>query len=591
MSNTRLTDGRKNEILLDDDSDNFSDRSSLDEFAEWPWLEQIDGVATEEESRVATCDAKLIRRDRIRSHFWAKMEAPADETADLAYELFDTHGRLDRRLYAPGYKRGTDVWGSELDHGDILLFHELQVASQWRRLGIGSRIVQGILQTVRGKSSHFFALVRPGYINRTREADPEDKIGVSKIIAMATQFWQSLGFRRVGSSLWFAFADDVSHPSRKLNASEDWNPPKNWKYDNLIPDATQDALTRIFLSDNPDAACVRQLRDILPPEIGDTRWLSTDDSGNTVLHLAAMSVKPGAVEYVLSRRPDLASTRNHDGNTPLETLQANMESMRTRAIYGRRIAPNSDRFNGFGQPALACVGILSGTEIFDLDKLSPADRAAVSSTTDPQASSIPEADLICHTLRLNYGCICGECIGGFLSPRMQYALLCQAEFQHDLMQDGLDLTGPEWHSNYGGILNFLPTTVQENLKTNKSMRQGFINMCNHISTCLKRKKIPNEDNVLFTLRNETSEWPPVTENYLEGGGTVAGVATILFEEAMYANQWSGDVTHQGIFQDKIEELPACRNDDEFGFVSGMCGYIRVSNGPSIDMLDDLSDTD
>jgi hypothetical protein len=37
-----------------------------------------------------------------------------------------------------------------------------------------------------------------------------------------------------------------------------------------------------------------------------------------------------------------------------------------------------------------------------------------------------------------------------------------------------------------------------------------------------------------------------------------------------------DGSHQETFQEEIRKLPECRNDPEYGFVNGMCGYKRVS---------------
>jgi hypothetical protein len=39
-----------------------------------------------------------------------------------------------------------------------------------------------------------------------------------------------------------------------------------------------------------------------------------------------------------------------------------------------------------------------------------------------------------------------------------------------------------------------------------------------------------------------------------------------------------------VFQTKLAELPECRNDLEYGFVSGMCGYRRVSRGDTIESV-------
>lgn len=157
-----------------------SDRSSHDEFAEWEWLEQIDGVASVEleHSQVAYCNAKLIRRAHMRSAFWVEMEEPSQETSDLAFELFDRYGRLNREYCDHEIRKGSGAWGRELDHGDILLFESISVERLWRHRGIGTKMVNAILDKVRAKSSSFFAFARPGYFSR--DVNDRDEEGDSE---------------------------------------------------------------------------------------------------------------------------------------------------------------------------------------------------------------------------------------------------------------------------------------------------------------------------------------------------------------------------------------------------------------------------
>lgn len=46
----------------------------------------------------------------------------------------------------------------------------------------------------------------------------------------------------------------------------------------------------------------------------------------------------------------------------------------------------------------------------------------------------PSAD---ELIRLAFGCNCGQYLGGSLSPRNLFALLCQAEINHDMLNDEL----------------------------------------------------------------------------------------------------------------------------------------------------------
>ncbi|KAI7764617.1 hypothetical protein LZL87_003822 [Fusarium oxysporum] len=444
------------EGLTDDDC---SDRSSLDELAEFSWLEQIDTVATRDGTQIATCDAKLVRRNQISSAFWIQMEEPSYKTSYLAFGMFSKYGRLNREFYEHSFKKGSGVWGPELDRGDILLLETISVTRQHCRAGLGTQIVEAILDKIRPKHAVSWHL-------------------------------------RVGVSSRQAFAS-LSNPEL------------------------------------PGGECASQLQDIMPADFQDASWSAVDEDGNNLLHLAAIHAKLEAIQYILPCRPDLASNRNRAAVPPLEALKAKMELIRTRAVHGGLTSMCSDKFAGFLHPTVACVAALSDSEVLGLDELSPDLINEISSATEDIKRN-PRIQLALHSLRLRYGCTCGECIGDFFSPRMRFAVLRRAEPQRDLMQESFDEVpdGADCVEHNDKELYFLPASVKENLKTNKSMRQGFINICGYIAECLEQKRIPNERNVLSIYQRQGSEWPPVTKYYLERGGTVAAVATMLFEKAL-----------------------------------------------------------
>ncbi|KAK8017230.1 hypothetical protein PG991_008306 [Apiospora marii] len=228
---------------------------------------------------------------------------------------------------------------------------------------------------------------------------------------------------------------------------------------------------------------------------------------------------------MLSRRLDLASIRNEDGDLLLEALQSQLEAMRTTKRHGLMTLVVSDRFEGFEQRSINCIGRFLGTPVFNLDQLSFDDVHKISSAAGCSGHLTSYKDSITHALRLKYGCTCGCCLGGFLSPRTRLALIQQAEYQHDLLSDDLSdwysnesTSGAEWVQDHEFLLTFLPDTIRQNLKTNKSMRQGFTALCKHFAKCLEKGWIHTEGNILWILQFENREWPPVTRNYLERGG-------------------------------------------------------------------------
>jgi GNAT superfamily N-acetyltransferase len=520
----------------------------------------------------------------MRESFWLEMEAPTQETHDLAFDLFDRYGRLNAGFYDHDVNKGTGVWGNELDRGDLLLFEELKVDTAYRRQGIGTKLVNAILEKTKKKVSEhvgFFALARPGFLSSevpvswnnpaaTREARRD-------AIKTALGFWHALGFRRVGTSLWLAWTDSTGHPSRQLPIAQDWTCPDDLITDVSLSGEMEKTFQKLADPAVKAAECIEELTKVFPEDFEDGQWKATDQDGNTLLHIASVSSKPELVSFLLSRVPYLTAARNKEGYTALEALRDHLERQRTRQSDGHRSCVISDEFKGFSASSITCLALLENTAVFDLSSLSPRDIEAVSSATDEQIRRAPQVDVasIRKTLRYKYSCTCGQCIGGFLSPRMKLVLVAVSEMESDTMDLFIDETGPGWVDFHEDCLTHLPESVRDNLKTNRSMRRGFVNMLSHFAKCLQQGRMPTEGEVLDYYRSHESEWPPVTRNYLQRGGSVAAVANMIFEKAMERDEWAGDGHHRELFGEEIDELVVCRNDHEFGFVAGMCGYKRV----------------
>lgn len=75
----------------------------------------------------------------------------------------------------------------------------------------------------------------------------------------------------------------------------------------------------------------------------------------------------------------------------------------------------------------------------------------------------------------------------------------QAEIWSDFLREGIE-DGRFRVEDNRTPLAFVPRCVLDNLETNQSMRNGFINLYNHIVTCLRGNMVPNEPNVETVLR-------------------------------------------------------------------------------------------
>ncbi|KAL2824397.1 hypothetical protein BDW59DRAFT_147604 [Aspergillus cavernicola] len=58
------------------------------------------------------------------------------------------------------------------------------------------------------------------------------------------------------------------------------------------------------------------------------------------------------------------------------------------------------------------------------------------------------------TSRLKYGCTCGQCTGGYLSPRMKLALLNQAGALYDILYSNDD--GQSWVADNDIWFRYVP---------------------------------------------------------------------------------------------------------------------------------------
>ncbi|KAL8861126.1 MAG: hypothetical protein Q9178_002340 [Gyalolechia marmorata] len=232
---------------------------------------------------------------------------------------------------------------------------------------------------------------------------------------------------------------------------------------------------------------------------------------------------------------DLKGMRNLEGETPLEALEASLEEHRIKLRYRMLTVPISDKYDGVRHEELLCLMKLKG--------INPTSALQVD--------------------RVRFRCTCGGCLGGFLSPRVAFALECQGDIYDQAMDPecGDDQDGAAWCGHWDEQLGHVRPDVVVNMSTNKSYRQGFCNLFGYVAQCLRAKRVPTTTNVLDFV----SEWPPVVSNYIKRGGTVAAVVLACYDTAIEQDKNFGDGFHEYLSSEDIEKLPRCRNDGEFAF--------------------------
>ncbi len=538
---------------------------------EFDWLNTIVGKATyaantPDAKDIGHACAKLIKRNRIRQSFHEDMEAPSQDTSQLAFDLFDCYGCLKTELIEHCVKKGSGAWGNEMDLGDILLVETVTVDKDWRRKGVGAKLVKNIWRKAKKLNRNVqFAFVWATQLitgevrnNLECKSEADRRANFDEHEATAIAFYRSLGYRRVGSTVWFCFAANPDHTSHKIATADDFGPRRNFPDDSdsekegdegeasRLGKLQQKLAVHHAINVLPDVDCVAFLdQRRVSTLIADATWKAVDHSGNTILHLAAILSKPKSFDWIVDsgHGAELTIVRNHEGYTPLEALQSLLESNRVKKeLLGfDLIRPVSNEFRGFSDESVLCLLKLRGMRDLTMEEIA----------------------------RVKARCTCGECIEGFLSPRMSLALLCQAEITNDMLNADIS-DGAMWCTFNEYCTTHIRQDVRNNLQTNKSMRQGFSNMFDHVAKCLRTKQVPDGPNVLQVMRNY-SEWPPVTKNFLERGGRVSDALNAIFDHAMDQDEKAGDGDFMETFGDQVRELKKCRNDHEFGFVRFYCG--------------------
>ena len=463
------------------------------------------------------------------------MEEPTNDTANVGYDVFNRWGCLKYEFQNHPVKRGTGVWGSELDGGRFLLIEALSIKAEYQRKGYGTKLFHQVwekAQTLSVQEDNERKAARKKRLEKTWEdtgtereqpteidddfIDRIDKIfrpdqetprGCDFAIIWATvlntdvvedesktlspaqselfyqkkqsdleDFWKAMGFRRIGSSPYFCYAKDPKHPSRLLVPQDDYKRPAALRFSVLKDSQDFPIMDPI---PNPSVFPPKKWNDVETKELLEARvqshpptdptWVSTDRHNNNILHILALEDKVESLAWIMAKpfADALRSARNLEGETPLEALEPQLESNRTWKQMALARFVMSDLFSGFTPNQVECLKLLKNLKI-------------------PSPT---------QTMRLTFGCTCNQCLGGFLSPRNLLALLCQAEINHDMLNDDLDtgyMCGVDWCEWREDMFEHLTPSVRTNLRTNKSLRRGFTNIFRYIAEALQAKNAAND---------------------------------------------------------------------------------------------------
>lgn len=301
------------------------------------------------------------------------MDECSPDAGQIAWMVFDRYGSLKDKFKSHPVHRGTGVWGSELDNGPLLLIEKVYVTDmKWRRSGIGRAMIKqllvigekcvngikpreisspGFIASEYGSVTQFqklftvHALVTPGWL--TEDVNPQ-YAGKSKrekneidlqANNIATSFYRSLGFRRIGSSPCFAYSFSPNHRSRLISPDSDFDPqiePLDDREDEpgrggyIVPYGVEVQLGQRSLSTLhkesplhhaattlPDLECVEYLKKAAV-ENG-TGLTMVDRLNRTILHTLARRLKPKSIKWLLENvglAESWKAARDLNGDTP-----------------------------------------------------------------------------------------------------------------------------------------------------------------------------------------------------------------------------------------------------------------------------------
>lgn len=120
-----------------------------------------------------------------------------------------------------------------------------------------------------------------------------------------------------------------------------------------------------------DKDCITRLKIALESCPDTDSYKVVNEQGNTIMHLAAIKLRPVFLANIVETLPQLNNSRNIEGFLPVEALRARLERKRTVKEVFDAVLDVSDHFKGFSSPEIKCLCLLDNTEFHDLASLSP----------------------------------------------------------------------------------------------------------------------------------------------------------------------------------------------------------------------------
>ncbi|SJL02411.1 uncharacterized protein ARMOST_05738 [Armillaria ostoyae] len=494
---------------------------------------------------VGSLYALHIFRSRCSNRFLEAMDMESEEMNVFGTTLFDKFGRIKPHIVAKGYRSGTGCWGEELSEGQIIYITHIDVIEKYQRQRIGSLLLNKLFDSEHVQDEDF-VMCWPFPISREKSDDPG-----------LFSFFRENNFRRVGRTKFFGYSPLPHHPSRLIQPEND----AGYVGDGFCaPSPTEEELKihgpDFFRNQREENFPLHySIVGNMTPAITDTiqsffnkdplSISRPDPDGLRPIFIATASQNIHAVRKLLELgvRHDLFNYENRDGLTPLEILQGSMRSLRE---FSETLLPC---WNGYPESSLRIEYLLKNAMNLSVDGLSDDE----------------------YVSRNRYGCTCGRCGAGWLSPRMRFQLSCQAGFFRDMMPDNLEYFTPRQVIDIRTLLldvasDYLPLQLHSSLY--RTFYAGYISVFGALYDLLQNSNASfSLDKVNQVARNDIS-----TNFYFQRGGKVEYALDAIIDGAL-DQSWLGDREFHAIFDTDKDymALPKCANDLEFQLVRDMLG--------------------
>lgn len=348
----------------------------------------------------------------------------------------------------------------------------------------------------------------------------------------------------VGLTSFLAYSPDPFNPSRSLPIASDPETP-SIAFDSANPTAPKLTLDELHtryplhfkLSRDKSPSIMQTIRAAYQIDAGSIH--RRDVNGFLPVHIAAASENVHALRVLLEfdMTEDLKDAENDGGVTPLEGLEVSMRIV-------KEIIDLRGVWKGCSDEGLICEYLL-------------------------KKGTAGEAE---YVKKNKFGCTCGMCTDGWLSPRMRFQLLAQSEIQGDMLRgfdSAFQLRRPLSASDlFHPVLYYLPKPLQ--VEIYKTFYIGFYTLFDGISQILRTPDAIQTPQVVITAAFDIN--PSAVQFYFRKGGKVEYVLDALVDTAKQQSSL-GDGPFGDMFD--VEEVGGevgyrnfvgCANDLEFGLV-------------------------